>query len=182
MRKAKPVIIFLAIQFVIAVALSFVNITTDEIILKKGEKFKVELSDVTVYGVGDEVAFHGDMEIRISKLPEPGYSEYYGVIETGNNGIAYISEILAEKPENKPYIKVESLYGFNTFYKIPNKIFNETSSGEDMLSKNHNISKDHKCTAEIYVYKGEMLTESFLVDGEKIEIFILEGKKLILKD
>ncbi len=178
MRKAKPVIIFLAIQLAVIIVLSLINPVEKAIIRSKGEIFTFDLPFVSFYIMNnDSVTFEGDIEVLSFDTSEVGADEYYAVIGTDDNGISHISKITAEKPANDSYIKEKHLSEFNISYDIPNELYDEIQSSQTpLVDDKYTVRNEHKFSANVYIHKGKMLVKDFLVDGVKIEEFLNSGE------
>jgi len=135
-------------------------------ILRTGEEFKFSVRPI------DPVdAFRG----RYVSLNSPmGFSENgkYGALAVGEDGYAYVSEVMDDKPKSGPYVKNSGKYWF----RLPiDRYYME----ENLAPRAEALMRRSRFNGEAYVTvrvkNGELVISGLYVDGVAIED-ILRGE------
>lgn len=177
MRKAKPVIVLLAIQLFVALAIALFNPVKDAIIRAKGTEYTFATQETFLTGDFTEYV-NTDCHIKYGfNYDRFGYSpEEYAVIKTDENGLAYISELSFFPPENGDYLGTENKpHTWFSFYskELDFELYEKACSSSSLFSgMEFNLSQEYEITVNVSVYKGEAVMNAILVNGVEIEEFI----------
>ncbi len=184
MRKRLPVIILLAVQLIFIFSLAAYNPVRDMLIRIKGTEYIFEVTDLQYYG-----NFKDDMLLYCNiKTEFDGYYEFitingkYGIINTNENGLSYLSEVTNDKPQADNYIKSENdeiFYFTDPHQKIDYDIFvlGETTEPPLFIREKLITSDEYRITASVYVYNGNILLNKIFVNGTEIEEFLISSKE-----
>lgn len=184
MHKRRPILILLSVQLVFVILISVSGSAVDLIIRTFGTEYIFSVEDLVYYG-----NFKDDMELHCyikSEIPDDyGHvlaNGRYGIIETDNKGLSYISLSTDKKPESGNYIKSK---GDGVFYFDPPHmtvhydIFNLGETSDPPLFIRHNLttSTEYEITASVYVFKGQVRLKEIYVDGVEIIRFLTNQKE-----
>ena len=176
MRKSKPVVIFLSIQLIIAVAFALVNPIKDCIIRQKGTEYTFSVDEAWFTGDFTEyVEANCFLDFRFDFNRFDYYDENYGIIETDKNGISYIARLSHTAPENGDYLGTEEKdFGYWGYYSSERIDYSlvEKKLDYSVLSEYDDFFANCDITVRLSVYKGETVLNSFLVDGIEIEEYM----------
>lgn len=177
MRKAKPVVILLAIHIFVALSISLFNPIKDAIIRAKGTEYTFATQET--YLTGDFTEYI-NAECHIKYGFDYDRFEYYpehcAIIKTDENGLAYISELSFYPPESGDYIGTEKhpFAWFNFYSKeLDFELYEKACSSSSLFGGfDFNHLGEYEITVNVSVYKGETVLNAILVDGVEIEEFI----------
>jgi len=176
MHKSKPVVIFLAIQLVIAISLALINPITDFIIRQKGTEYTFSVEEA--WFTGDFTSYveaNCFLDFRFDFDRFDYHPENYAVIETDENGISYISRLSETPPESGDWIGTEEkpfdYWGYYSSDEIDYSLI-EKNFGNSVLSDDFDFFKRHNITVKVSVYNGKTAFYAFLVDGVEIEKYL----------
>ncbi len=179
MRKSKPVIILLSVQLIFALLLAAYNPTKDFVIRTFGTEYIFAVENLAYYG-----NFIDDMQLHCyikSEIPEdyahPMANGRYGIIETDENGLYYISLSTDQKPENDKYIKSkgDGVFYFGSPYMVIDcETFElgETTDPPLFIRENLTTSTEYEITASAYIFRGQIRLKEIYVDGIEIIKFL----------
>lgn len=177
MRKAKPILILLSVQLLIAVSLALVNPISDYIVRTKGTEYTFATEAAEIYGdYEDFVEIHCPVKHGFDK--EKAYDYYdrqYAIIEADENGLSYISALSDNPPESGVWLGTEkdSFHHYNWYYKrIDYNLYKRAEESTDFLAaKMSGFSDEYEITVSVFVYKGKAVLNEIRVNGVAIEEF-----------
>lgn len=186
MRKSKPVIILLSVQLVFALLLAAYNPTKDILIRTFGTEYTFAVEHLAYYGnFTDDMQLHCNIKSEIpDDYAHPLANGKYGIIETDENGICYISLSTDQKPENDKYIKSKGdgvFYFDSPYMAVDYKTFElgETTDPPLFITSNLTTSTEYEITASAYVFHGQIRLKEIYVDGIEIIEFLKTQKEAV---
>lgn len=178
MRKAKPILIVLSVQFLIAVSLALVNPISDCVVRTKGTEYTFATEAAEIYGDYEDFV-EIQCPIKHSFDKEQAYDYYdkqYAIIETDENGLSYISALSDNPPESGDWLGTEkdSFHHYNWYYQnIDYNLYRIAEESADFLAaKISGVSDEYEITVSVFVYKGKAVFNEILVNGVEIEEFL----------
>ncbi len=176
MRKAKPVIILLAIQLAFLLILTSTPYIRDALIRAYGDVYTFEIEEANLFGNDYEY-----VDCTLKYRPEIAYDliggspEQYASVETDKNGISYLAEVSNEKPDGAHIgneIRNKNFYDhFN--YELPENFFYDNS---DLFPDGWRLDNSYSVTADVYLYEGYLLPKQLYLNGTPIEEFSTKEK------
>lgn len=186
MRKNRPVIILLCFQLVFALLLAAYNPAKDLFIHTFGTEYTFAIENLAYYGnFADDMHLH--CTIR-SEIPDDFNhvlaNGRYGIIESDENGLYYISESTDIKPDNERYIKSkgDGVFYFDTPYMVLDyETFELGENTDPPLFIRHNLttSTEYEITASAHIFHGQIRLNKIFVDGIEITEFLTQSKERI---
>lgn len=182
MRKIRPVAILLAIQLIIAVSLALINPINDYIIRKKGTEYTFATQGAYLTGdFSSYIVINCMLKFGFDYNRFGYYPEEYGIIDTDENSLAYISELSHTKPEGKDYLGSDKksyayLLHFTSDEIKLDLIGFETKDVDSLSDKDLSFLDDHEVTVNVSVYKGDAVVNEFYIDGIEAEEYLQKLK------
>ena len=178
MRKAKPILIVLSVQLLIAVSLALINPVSDYIVRTKGTEYTFATEAAGIYGDYEDFV-EIQCPIKHSFDKEQAYDYYdkqYAIIETDENGLSYISALTDNPPESGDWLGTErdSFHHYNWYNKrIDYNLYRIAEGSTDFLAaKISGLSDEYEITVSVFVYKGKAVVNEIMVNGVEIEEFL----------
>ncbi len=184
MRKRRPVIILLCIQLVFTLILASTETSKNLIIRNFGTEYTFAVEHLAYYGnFKDNMELHCEIESEIPDIYNHALiNGRYGIIETDENGLSYLSVITDKKPEDNNYIKSkgDAIFYFDTPHTdIHYEIFKLGETTDPPLFIRHNLttSTEYEITASAYVFRGQIRLKEIYVDGVELIDFLTRHKE-----
>ena len=177
MRKSKPVIILLSIQLLVAVTFALVNPINDFIIRTKGTEYTFKTQEAALYGdFTDFVEIQCHIKYGFDYDRFEYYPEQYAIIETDENGFAYISDLSDVQPESGDWLGTEKYrFEYYNWYckELDYRLYKLGIENTTFFDRKHlNFSDEYEITVNVSVYKGKTVLNEILVDRVEIEEFL----------
>ncbi|MBQ8782816.1 MAG: hypothetical protein IJZ57_03490 [Clostridia bacterium] len=177
MRKAKPIIIVLSIQLLIAVSLALVNPISDYIVRTKGTEYTFAIEGAEIYGdYTTFVELQCPLKLGFDKDLDNYYDRQYAIIETDESGLSYISALSDNPPEKGDWLGTpkDSFHHFSWYNKkLDYEIYREAEESTDFFAaKLTGVSDEYEITVSVFVYKGKAVLNEIQVNGVEIEDFL----------
>lgn len=176
MRKPKPVVILLSVQLIFAIALAFVNPVKDYLIRKNGTEYTFATQEAFLTGnFIDSVTAECHIKYGFDYDRFEFYPQPYAIIETDENGLAYISALSDTPPESGDWLGTEKnhFYCFNFYSKeLDFNLYENALKNTDLFDESFEFSDKYEITVNISVYKGETVLNAILINGVEIGEFL----------
>lgn len=178
MRKRRPVIILLCIQLAFTLILASTENAKDIIIRILGTEYIFDVDYLACFG-----DFNSEVELRCGlgkDFPEDSKGTY-GIIETDENGLSYLSEATYDKPQGKNYIKSEGDYLFHidslTKAVDINHFKMAQTANPPLFDSRLKAADEYKITVSVSILYGQIVLNEIYVDGVGFSQFLVQCKE-----